>query len=223
MGRCVVPTPDPRPHRDTTTDRGLLRDHHTRLNVFRPNQETALLFTSGLHIVTTSSNTLFVCPVRNCLHKYSLISNNISVLRHFRVASTARLWSFWITAILFPINRSKTSMTSHHCRETLAWPTSSPLFSRRRYSISACSFSRVSLCCCCRNWTFLCMAARRCSPALRQVVPTPSTGGTTGCWLAGKQRGVRDFPRGPTRGQCGRCVTGGRLELDMVCSARCVC
>ncbi len=92
---------------------------------------------------------------------------------------------------------------------------SSPLFSRRRYSISAWSFSRVSLCCCWRNWIFFCMDATRGSMSLWQDTPTSlPAGGTAGSgfsWFAGKPRGERGFPRRPTRVHCGKCLTGGRL------------
>lgn len=102
----------------------------------------------------------------------------------------------------------------------------SPLFSRLRYSISACSFSKVFLCCCWRNWIFLCIEATRGSVSLWRggstAAPSPlllsaggaaGSGGSGGSWLGGNRRGEQGFSRRPTRLHWGRCLTGGRLLL----------
>lgn len=85
-----------------------------------------------------------------------------------------------------------------------------PLFSLRRWSISAWSFCRVSLCCSCRNWMLLSSDVTRRSawPVSSGAALIPaSVNGITGrglkcCWLT------------ETRGN-GNWRSGGKLVLDI--------
>lgn len=116
-----------------------------------------------------------------------------------------------------------------------------PLFCRLRCSISAWSLCRVSWCCCCRNWMFLCREATRGSHSVSghrcwasAALSSPLTavwfrgievrgagggrgGGRGGgnCCLDGKDRGDKGFLRRPTRVHRGRWLRGGRLGLDI--------
>lgn len=91
----------------------------------------------------------------------------------------------------------------------------SPLFSLRRWSISACSLCRVSPCCCCMNSRLLCNEASRCScPSARhgsvrfcsvKLRGLARLGSTAG---SGGERGLL---RLLSRFQCGRWRTGGGL------------
>lgn len=89
-----------------------------------------------------------------------------------------------------------------------------PLFSRLRWSTSAWSFSRVSLCCCCRNWISFCSETTRGSMSPAVLCSPLSAAGATGSgfrWFPDKRRGEQGFPRHPTLDQCGRLRTGGRF------------
>lgn len=99
----------------------------------------------------------------------------------------------------------------------------SPLLSLLRCSISAWSFSSVSLCCCCRKWMFLCRDATRGSASLWQgtsasLLAPLSAAGTSGSGcsrFAAARRGEKGFTRRPTRGQCGKWRNGGKFWLDI--------
>lgn len=99
-----------------------------------------------------------------------------------------------------------------------------PLFSLLRWSISAWSFSRVSLCCSCRNRMFLSRDVTRGSPwsfstgaaALIPAWVNDITGSGFKCWLI-ERRVNPVFPcRGPTLLQCGRWCSGGKLLPDIL-------
>ena len=95
-----------------------------------------------------------------------------------------------------------------------------PLFSRFSASISLCSFSSVSLCCCCKKITSFSSEAilvRSEFMARGNVRPLTvlSRWGALVEQSLGNSRGYRVLSKVPTRDQFGRFRRGGRLLVDI--------
>lgn len=97
----------------------------------------------------------------------------------------------------------------------------SPLLARFRWSISSCSFSRVLLCVCWRNWMSL-SSEETLAPALS--IPTPVwlvlCSVAAFCWHSqGNRGGKRARSSVPTRLQLGKFRRGGKLQEDIMLEA----